>query len=141
MVLAASKYGAVRTSGRPGVRPPAPPAGPSRRPDRPAGGLNLLLPARRRDGTLPAFVERELRSGGLLQRYLEQERAATEARYRAVARQTAGFQQNHRSDLRVLAHVPARDYFRWLATDPHFWQDDQNLRSLRRDNPHVKVYL
>lgn len=84
---------------------------------------------------------RELKDGGHLQTYLARERARTAERYRRVARATRQFKQNARSDLRVLAQVPARDFLRWRKTDPDFWSDNANLRSLRRDNPDVKVYV
>ena len=84
---------------------------------------------------------RELRDGGYLHTYLARERARTAERYRRVARATSKFKQNNRSDMRVLAHVPARDFIRWRKTDPDFWTDNGNLKSLRRDNPDVKVYV
>ena len=83
----------------------------------------------------------ELKTGGELNEYLRREKAQTAQRYRAVARKNAGFKQNHKSDIRKLADLPVRDYFRWLREDPDFFRDDKNLRSLKRDNPDVCVYV
>jgi len=83
----------------------------------------------------------ELRTGGELNEYMRREKAQTAARYRAVARKNAGFKQNNKSDIRKVADVPLRDYFRWLREDPDFFADNKNLRSLKRDNPDVCVYV
>ncbi len=89
------------------------------------------------------FFWRELREGGQLKKMFDRERdeRATTARYRRVARATEGFQQNNRSDVRKVASIPVEDFMRWLHTDPDFFADDKNLRSLRRDNPDARVYL
>ncbi len=83
----------------------------------------------------------ELREGGVLKEYLRRERFLSPVRHRAVAQRMNGFQQNLKSEFKRLADVPAREYFRWKAVDPHFWEDDKNLRSYRRDNPDACVYL
>lgn len=88
-----------------------------------------------------AWWHRELKSGGSLSEYLRIEKARTTERYRRVARKEQDFQQNNQSEYRKVASVPARDYFRWLREDPHFFDDDSNLRSLKRDNPDARVYL
>lgn len=88
-----------------------------------------------------AWWSKELRTGGELANYCEREKHETPKRYRAVARKMDGFKQNNKSDIRRVADIPARDYFRWIKEDPDFFHDDKNLKSLRRDNPDVKVYL
>lgn len=84
---------------------------------------------------------RELREGGRLHEYIRREKALSTRRMRAVARQMHGRRQNAKSDLRLLAAIPAREFHRWRAVDKHFWEDDSNLRSLRRDNPDACIYL
>lgn len=86
------------------------------------------------------WLEKELKEGGYLKTYLDREKHLTPARYRRLAQRLRGFKQNNKSDMRVRAHVPARDFFRWRHTDPHFFDDQQNLKSLKRDNPDVLVY-
>lgn len=91
-----------------------------------------------------AWWNRELRSGGELFEYCRKEKAQTEERYRAVARKMhgrEGFRQNNKSEFRRVADIPLRDYFRWTAQDPDFFNDDRNLKSLKRDNPDACVYI
>ncbi len=88
-----------------------------------------------------AWWNRELRSGGELHEYMRVEKARTTERYRAVAKKNHGFKQNNKSDLRKVADIPLRDYFRWLREDPDFFSDNKNLKSLKRDNPDVCVYI
>jgi hypothetical protein len=80
---------------------------------------------------------KELREGGCLHAYLNHMRAQTSRRWRAVGRARANFQQNPKSDLQLMASIPAYDYFRWLRMDKHFFKDPKNLRALKRDNPCV----
>lgn len=87
---------------------------------------------------------KELREGGLLHRYVRTEKFQTRARLRTVARvmdRRMGAKQDTKSDFRLKAAVPARDFFRWQAEDPHFWADDKNLRSFKRDNPDACIYV
>ena len=106
-------------------------------------GFNITVPAfskvmRHRD-----WRWRELREGGVLFNYLLQKRAETSARWRRVARQKAGFRQNNKSELQLAASVPLYDFIRWRRQDRHFWDDEKNIKNLRRDNPnHVgSVFL
>jgi hypothetical protein len=87
------------------------------------------------------WLWRELREGGRLHEYLAREKSTSGRRLRNVARRMDGFQQNNCSDLRLLAAVPAREYHRWKKEDQHFWEDDANLRSLRRDNTEACIYV
>jgi len=86
------------------------------------------------------YMWRELREGGRLYQYLRRERHQGPRRIRAVARQMHGFRQNNKSEFRLRAAVPAREYFRWLQEDPDFWADNRNLKSLKRDNPDMAIY-
>lgn len=100
-------------------------------------GVKLFIPRFRRSLSLGDWKWRELREGGLLKEMLRREKACTSKRWRAVGKARQGFQQNGRSDLRLLASVPARDFFRFKRMDPDFFDDKANLRSLRRDNPEI----
>lgn len=88
-----------------------------------------------------SWYHRELREGGALDDYLRREKAQTPQRYRQLARRMHGFQQNNRSDVQRVADIPLRDYFRWLREDPDFFADNKNLKSLKRDNQDVCVYV
>lgn len=84
---------------------------------------------------------RELKDGGYLHEYMRREKALTPQRYRDVARRQHGIKHNNKSDIRRRADIPLRDFFRWQREDPHFFEDDKNLKSLKRDNPDVCVYV
>lgn len=84
---------------------------------------------------------KELREGGILHEYLRRERAQGVRRQRAVARRMQGVKRNFKSDLNLKAAVPAREFFRWKAEDKDFWRDDKNLKSLKRDNPDMQIFV
>jgi len=101
----------------------------------------VIVPKRGELMNLDAWFWSELREGGYLHEYLRREKATSERRLRSVARRMHGTQQNNKSDWRLLAAVPAREYQRWKKEDPHFWSDNNNLRSFRRSNPDACVYV
>jgi hypothetical protein len=86
-------------------------------------------------------MHRELREGGRLHEYLRIERALTERRWRRLRARMGAVKQNPQSDWKLLAAVPRRDFHRWQQTDPDFWRDNSNLRSLRRDNPDLPIFV
>ncbi len=132
MIVAGTKYGKVR--GAKGAR-----AGQT-----PEGVPSLFIPTitgTRKRLALRDWYWQEIREGGFLHEYLRQEKARTPAMLRQVARMMDGFAQNNRSDLRRLCTIPARLYHRWKAEDEHFFEDDNNLRSLKRDNPDAAVFV
>jgi hypothetical protein len=110
-------------------------AAPSQR-HHPRPGLNLLIP---KVGALVkqsrVFWE-ELRRGEWFKRYVKADKHHCQQRWNHTARNLRNFdpRPNHQSDLELKAMVPARDFFRWQQTDPNFWDDDKNLRKLKRDN-------
>ena len=138
MIQTASKYGTLRRQGyggqgargvergaksvtrTPGVLVPS------------ITGARLLL----RD-----WYWREIKDGGCLDAYLKREKGQMPHMMRRVARLMANFQQNNQSDFRRLCTVPARLYQRWKLEDAHFWEDDNNLRSLKRDNPDLPIFV
>lgn len=117
MIEAATKYADVRE------------AKTSRRPTG-----QVLVPKFKLNHNAEAILNRALREGGFYHEYLRREKALSEQRLREVARRKAGVRPNPKSELRLLAQVPAREFIRWKKVDKHFWMDDNNLRSLRRDN-------
>lgn len=110
----------------------------------PAGAAFNIIASKAKETKPVDFLQwwrDELRTGGELAEYLRIEKARTKERYRAVAKKNWDWKQNNRSDIRKVADIPLRDYFRWLKEDPDFFADNKNLRSLRRDNPDVCVYI
>lgn len=138
MILAASKYGSVQASRRRNRQSPIA----NRQGRQDAGAPRVWIPtitgARLH---LRDWWWREIKEGGFLHRYLHAEKARTPGMIRTAARLMDGFTQNPRSDFRRLATIPARLYHRWKAEDEAFFDDDDNLRSLKRDNPDLPVYV
>ena len=99
---------------------------------RPTG--QILVPKFKLNQNAAAILERAMRTGGFYHEYLRREKALSEQRMREVARAKHGCRPNPKSDFRLVAQVPAREFIRWKKEDKHFWMDDNNLRSLRRDN-------
>lgn len=108
---------------------------------KPARRSNLFVPKLGKDIPFSDWYFRELREGGVLAEYVRREKHQSARRHREVAQRNAGFQQNKRSDFRLLAAIPAREYFRWRKVDADFWSDDKNLKSYKRDTPDACVYL
>ena len=102
---------------------------------------HLLISKLHRQERMRDYLFRALKEEGELFQYLRREKLRTRERQRAVARQMDGFQQNRKSDFKLLAAVPAREFFRWKGQDPHFWDDNKNLKSLKRDNPDLPIYV
>lgn len=105
-------------------------------------GLNVLVP-KFRPVTIrwDEFMDKELREGGYLNRYLRRERHQSIQRQRAVARKMHGWKQNMKSDFELKAAIPAREFFRLKEMDPDFFLDDKNLKSLKRDNPDIPIFV
>lgn len=116
MIEAATKYADVA-----GARNPRP-------------SCQILVPKFKLNHSAAAILDRAMRTGGFYHEYLRREKALSEQRLRSVAREKSGVRPNPKSEFRLLAQVPAREFIRWKKEDKHFWMDDNNLRSLRRDN-------
>jgi hypothetical protein len=84
---------------------------------------------------------RELKEGGQLYNYLQREKASLPKAMRLAGRIMHGFKQNPKSDFQRLAAIPAKLYHRWKTVDEQFFDDDNNLRSLKRDNPDLPIYV
>jgi hypothetical protein len=87
------------------------------------------------------WVWKEFREGGFLAKLFQREKGTVTQRIRRVAKFRDGFKQNPKAEHRLLASVPAREFFRARQIDRHFWSDNQNLKNYKRDNPDVPVYL
>lgn len=143
MIQEASKYSDVRATAqqRPGPTP-ARASAPPRRSARPSSGAPaVFIPKHAALIHWPEWIWSEFREGGRLNEYIRREKATSAQRLRSVARQMHGSRQNNKSDWRLVAAIPGREFQRWKNEDPHFWEDDSNLRSFRRDNPDACVYL
>lgn len=101
----------------------------------------MLVKKHRKMPSIREWVHKELKPGGYLDRYYEFKKRQTAAALRAVAIRTRHFKQNNKVDARVLAHVPLATYMMMRRMDPHFWQDDKNIKSIKRDEPDFKSYV
>lgn len=128
MVYPATRYADVSVHKAGGVSA-APPA------------IPLLLPQPGEAVSWPEWWWRELREGGFLRRYLEREKVRLKEEIGASGKRERNFEQNRKSEFRRLASIPARLFFRWLQEDRHFWEDRKNLKSLKRDNPDLPIWL
>lgn len=136
-LVTASKYGSVRAGGAAPARTlPAPSTKP-----KPGRGPTILIPTKGGRVNWPEWFERELREGGYLFEYLRQEKALAEQRNRKLARRAHQMKANPKSDWRLLAMVPQREFHRWHKEDKYFWNDDNNLKSLKRDNDTWRAFI
>lgn len=100
---------------------------------------DILIPKFK--GGVPRWFERQCRTGGLIHQVLEHERHTQEQAIRRAARDHGSKRPNAKSDFKLVAQVPARLFQRWKKVDKHFWMDDNNLRSLRRDNDSLRPLI
>ena len=101
----------------------------------------LLMNKHRKMPSIREWVHMEIKPGGYLDRYYEFKKRQTAAALRAVAIRTRTFKQNNDVDARVIAHVPLTTYMMMRRMDPYFWQDNKNIKSLKRDEPDFKSYV
>lgn len=104
-----------------------------------APAIHVRQPRRARESFVD-WLNRELKEGGWLYNYLRREKAMGPQRMRNVAVANKNFQQNMKSDLQLRCVLPARNFFRLRAMDPHFFEDDRNIKNLIRDNPEVRPW-
>lgn len=145
MLVTATSYTDVRAAARSGsigrVGKPRPTA-------RPSASSPFIRVARSKRLDPRAWLERELRSGGFLQRYVTQEKGRMPSQIRRVAQRWSRAKPKYadrpkaarEGEWELQYALPARLYFRWLAQDPDFFKDPANLRALRRDNPELCIY-
>ena len=101
---------------------------------------DILIPkfgGRGRDG---ASAARAFRDPKLYANYI----AAEKAKYRGDAQKIFSRYKNYQrragSELEQECVVPARTYFRWMQVDPHFWEDDANVKKFIKDNPEARPW-
>jgi hypothetical protein len=93
------------------------------------------------------WLEKELRTGGMFDRYVEAERHKIDGAIRNVARRWYGYKPSFNNakckdlEVRVEAAIPARLYHRMIQMDPDFWKDPANLRRLKADNPDMAIFV
>lgn len=142
MIIAASKYGGVKADKAAAlarVQTSAPTHGAAKDGKR---APNIFIPTLvNHKAQFQDWYWKELREGGMLFDYLRRERALSARRIRQVARKMHKVQRNLKSDFELKAAVPAREFFRWKAEDKDFWRDDKNLKSLKRDNPEMAIFV
>lgn len=127
MIKPVGKYSPVRGSGpRPAVH--ARPATPF-----------ILVKRLARMQKLKDWWHKEIKDGGFLHQYVRQEKYQMPDRFRAIARKFVDWKQPTKTDFQLRAAIPARLYHRLRNEDPHFFEDNANLKSLKRDNPDVFV--
>ena len=139
MIATAGKYTDVRQAAHTGERPAFAGRTGSRRPV--TGAPAIVSPNRKKLINMREWFWKELRDGRILNKYLSRERARVDHDIRNVARKVHGTRPNSRSDMELLATIPARLFHRWRQEDPDFWKDDANLKRLKRDNPDLPVYI
>lgn len=87
------------------------------------------------------WATREMRTGGLIEQTLDWEKRTSAARFRSVAKARRDYQHNPKSDTRLVASIPAPEFFRARQLDKDFWADRQNLKNYQRDNPDAFIRL
>jgi hypothetical protein len=132
MIQTASKYSdprkAIQTAGRRGLQARRSPA--------------IFIPnLTGKKQCLEDWYYKELKDGNFLSEYLTSEKHRMPHLIRKVARMMHGFEQNPNSDFRRRCTLPARLVHRWKAEDKDFFEDDSNLRSLKRDNPDLAIFI
>ncbi len=101
----------------------------------------VLVKKFRQAQTLREWWFKEIKEGGFLWNYVMREKHGITARFRAIQRRFANWRQPTNTDFQLRAAIPARLYHRLRQEDPHFFEDNENLRSLKRDNPDAFVKL
>lgn len=102
---------------------------------------NILVKRHQDKLKLQDWFHRELKEGNSMHEYLRVVRAQSDQRFRALAKARHGWQQDNKSGMRLIAQIPLQDYANHKYSDPHFFRDNGNLKSLKRDTPDALVYL
>lgn len=100
-----------------------------------------LVKRHRQAQSLRDWWFQEIKEGGFIHNYIGLEKHRMKDRFRAIARKMGHWRQPTNTDLQLRAAVPARLYHRLKQEDPHFFEDNRNLKNLKRDNPEAFVKL
>ena len=108
---------------------------------RQAASPHIFIPQWRQLMGYREWVWKEFREGGYLAKTLEREKRTSAHRMRQAARIRDGFRQNNKAEHRLVATIPAREYFRARAVDKDFWACNRNLKNYKRDNPDAPIFV
>lgn len=98
---------------------------------------DILIPkfgGRGRDG---ASAARAFRDMELYKQYVDAEKQQYRKRAQGIFGRYKNYQANKKAELRLTGVVDARTYMRWQQVDPHFWEDDNNVKRILKDNPEM----
>ena len=126
MIQTAGKYSEVKRE----VHKPPPTARPT---------FSILVKKLARAQSFKDWWFKEIREGGFLHTYVGREKNTMTDRFRAIAAKMGDWKQPAKTDFQLRAALPARLYHRLKQEDPHFFEDDRNLKNLKRDNPDAFV--
>jgi hypothetical protein len=87
-----------------------------------------------------ASVARRLRDPEFHKRYVEYEKIENRKQARRIFQKYKNRKQKKSSELWMEAVVPARLFYRWKQVDPHFWEDDNNVKRIIKDNPELQPW-
>ena len=85
-------------------------------------------------------IERELRFATWLQERIQREKADTRRRMLKTALPYKDVKQRQVGELTLTGIIDGRTFYRWMQTDPHFWEDKGNWKRFVRDNPEVQPW-
>jgi len=94
----------------------------------------ILIPkfgGRGRDG---ASAARAFRDPAMFKSYVDAEKHRYRRRAQDVFSRYKNYQHNKKAELRLMGVIDARTYMRWQEVDPHFWDDDANVKKFIKDN-------
>tara|TARA_B110000014_G_C19568667_1_gene303038 strand:+ start:44 stop:364 length:321 start_codon:yes stop_codon:yes gene_type:complete len=94
----------------------------------------ILIPkfgGRGRDG---ASAARAFRDPAMFKSYVDAEKHKYRRKAGSIFQRYKNYQANKKAELRLEGVIDARTYMRWQAVDPHFWDDDANVKKFLKDN-------
>lgn len=100
----------------------------------PASPMQIIVPGRK-PPTVEEWLHRGLKPDGFLDKILKRERRENKKRLEYLSRKYRNFRQKKKSEHKLELVLPANTFFRILRMDPHFFDDDQSVKALKRDTP------
>jgi len=94
----------------------------------------ILIPKFGRRGQDAARANRAFRDVGMFKKYVDAEKHRYRRRAQDVFSRYKNYQHNKKAELRLEGVIDARTYMRWQEVDPHFWDDDANVKKFLKDN-------
>ena len=99
--------------------------------------MNIIVPKFGQEEGIPAWVERSMRQGNFLHKYLERERARTNHRMTQTAEAFKDYKRKPGSEFELISVMDGRTFQRWNQTDPGIIEDPKEFKKLIRDNPEM----